>query len=104
MLIQQSTRPEKTRLRLALPQAVATWRRAGKLARVSKGRMPLDDGPELFYALSVCFAVGIWLVFARYQSVKNRAVPFKWPAPDVNFPYYLVNMDKLSCVFNLQGY
>ncbi|KAH8120042.1 meiotic sister-chromatid recombination aldehyde dehydrogenase [Phellopilus nigrolimitatus] len=44
--------------------------------------MALDDGPLLLYALSACFAAGIWLVFNRYQSVKNRAVPFNWPAPD----------------------
>lgn len=51
--------------------------------------MTLDDGSGLFYALSACVAVGIWLVFARYTSVKNRAVPFIWPAPDVSFVHAL---------------
>ncbi|EJD03805.1 meiotic sister-chromatid recombination aldehyde dehydrogenase [Fomitiporia mediterranea MF3/22] len=48
--------------------------------------MALDDGTGLFYALSICIALGIWLVFARYQTVRNRAVLFTWPAPDAADP------------------
>ena len=41
------------------------------------------DGAVIFYLFTICIAVGIWLVFNRYQSSRNRAVPFSWPAPEV---------------------
>ncbi|KAH9947117.1 meiotic sister-chromatid recombination aldehyde dehydrogenase [Amylocystis lapponica] len=41
-----------------------------------------DDGLDVFYLLSAFFALGIWLVFSRYQTIHNRAVPFRHPAPD----------------------
>lgn len=51
-----------------------------------KSSRDMDEGVNsLFFGFSACFAVGIWLVFNRYQSVRNRAVPFTWPAPDVSF-------------------
>lgn len=57
--------------------------------------MALDDGPELLYGFSLCFAVGIWLVFNRYQSVKSRAVPFSWPAPDVSLANMLYSPSRM---------
>ena len=46
----------------------------------------MDEGVNtLFLGFSTCFVVGIWLVFNRYQSVRNRAVPFVWPAPEVSY-------------------
>ncbi|KAL5518794.1 MSC7 [Sanghuangporus vaninii] len=66
--------------------------------------MPLDDGSELFYALSACIVVGIWLVFARYTSVKNRAVPFVWPAPDAGNPdWSSISLSKPSLEAHLQN-
>lgn len=42
-----------------------------------------NDGPGILYPLSVFFALGIWLVFQRYQSMRNRAVPFRIRPPEV---------------------
>ncbi|KAL5534092.1 hypothetical protein ACEPAG_553 [Sanghuangporus baumii] len=66
--------------------------------------MPLDDGSELFYVLSTCIAVGIWLVFARHTSVTNRAVPFVWPAPDAAKPdWSSISLSKPSLEAHLQN-
>ncbi|KAI0785356.1 Aldehyde/histidinol dehydrogenase [Irpex lacteus] len=37
---------------------------------------------SILYPLSICFAVGIWLVVQRYHSIRNRAVPFRYRAPE----------------------
>ncbi|KAI0094447.1 meiotic sister-chromatid recombination aldehyde dehydrogenase [Irpex rosettiformis] len=47
----------------------------------------LDDYDDaglgsILYPLSICFAVGIWLVVQRYHSMRNRAVPFRYRAPE----------------------
>lgn len=42
-----------------------------------------DDGFGIIYPLSLFFALGIWLVFQRYHSMRNRAVPFRIRAPEV---------------------
>ena len=42
-----------------------------------------DDGFGIIYPLSLFFALGIWLVFQRYNSMRNRAVPFRVRAPEV---------------------
>ena len=42
-----------------------------------------DDGLNVFYLVSITFAIGIWFVFYRYQSMRNRAVPFRVRAPEV---------------------
>jgi hypothetical protein len=41
------------------------------------------------YPLSIFFAVGIWLVIWRYQTVRDRAVPFKLRAPPVCNPLFM---------------
>lgn len=46
--------------------------------------MAIDDGPELVYGFIACFIAGIWLVVNRYETVRSRAVPFTWPAPEVS--------------------
>jgi hypothetical protein len=40
------------------------------------------------YPLSICFAVGVWLVIWRFQTVRDRAVPFKLRAPPVSPIHY----------------
>lgn len=42
-----------------------------------------NDGPGILYPISIFFALGIWLVFQRYHSMRNRAVPFRIRAPEV---------------------
>jgi hypothetical protein len=44
---------------------------------------PEASGREVAYLMSVFLAVGIWLVFDRYQKIVNSAVPFVFRAPDV---------------------
>ena len=44
-----------------------------------------DEGLGIVYPISIFFALGIWLVFQRYQSMRNRAVPFRVRAPEVRF-------------------
>jgi hypothetical protein len=53
-----------------------------------------DHGREynILYPLSICIATGIFLVFKRYESVRNRAVPFDWPAPAVGHHNPLVSL------------
>lgn len=41
------------------------------------------EGPGILYPISIFFALGIWLVFQRYQSMRNRAVPFRIRVPEV---------------------
>ena len=38
----------------------------------------------VFYSLTAFFALGIWTVVQRYQTIKNRAVPFNLAIPDVS--------------------
>ena len=35
------------------------------------------------WLLTICFALGIWLVINRYQSLLNRAIFFRIPPPPV---------------------
>lgn len=42
-----------------------------------------DEGFGILYPISIFFALGIWLVFQRYHSMRNRAVPFRVRAPEV---------------------
>lgn len=54
-----------------------------------------DDDPDRvgidpLYPLTVCFAVGIYLVFQRYQTVRYRAVPFVVPVPPVSGVQHLL--------------
>ncbi|KIP11111.1 hypothetical protein PHLGIDRAFT_125015 [Phlebiopsis gigantea 11061_1 CR5-6] len=41
-----------------------------------------NDGPGILYPMTIFFALGIWLVFQRYQSMRNRAVPFRIRVPE----------------------
>lgn len=43
-----------------------------------------DSGVNAIYVVTVFFALGIWIVFRRYENVRNRPVEFQWPAPEVN--------------------
>lgn len=45
--------------------------------------LALHESLGAAYPLSICFAVGMWLVVFRYQSVRDRAVPFRMQVPDV---------------------
>ncbi|PCH34198.1 meiotic sister-chromatid recombination aldehyde dehydrogenase [Wolfiporia cocos MD-104 SS10] len=47
-----------------------------------------DDGLDVFYPLTLFFALGIWLVFHRFQTVHNRAVPFRHPPPPQIGPHF----------------
>lgn len=42
-----------------------------------------DRRPAVLYILTACTAFGIWLVFRRYDEMRNRAVPFVWDVPEV---------------------
>ena len=58
-----------------------------------------NDGPGIFYPLSIFFALGIWLVFQRYQSMRNRAVPFRVRATEVcPDPLMLCEMPSDACI------
>ncbi|CAL1694478.1 unnamed protein product [Somion occarium] len=41
-----------------------------------------DEGMSFTFPLLISFALGIWLVYTRYHSVRNRAIPFKIRAPE----------------------
>lgn len=45
-----------------------------------------DEGnvDDLLYHLTIFFAFGIWTVVRRYQTARNRAIPFKHPALEVD--------------------
>ena len=43
-----------------------------------------DDGVGILYPLTIFFALGIWLVVQRYNSIRNRAVPFRKAPPPVS--------------------
>ncbi|KAG7086578.1 hypothetical protein E1B28_002524 [Marasmius oreades] len=40
-----------------------------------------DEGIDVLYALTVFFALGIWLVIQRERRMKNSAIPFRFRAP-----------------------
>ena len=42
-----------------------------------------DGGIDILYPLSFFFAVGIWLVYERYQKMHNSPVPFSIVTPHV---------------------
>lgn len=44
-----------------------------------------DEGSldDLLYHLTLFFAFGIWTVIRRYQTARNRAIPFKYAALEV---------------------
>jgi hypothetical protein len=43
-----------------------------------------DDGDiDIVYPLSAFFAIGIWLVYDRYQKRHNKPVPFSIVTPKV---------------------
>ena len=44
------------------------------------------DGAGILYPLTIFLALGVWLVVQRYQSVRNRAVPFRIAPPTVSAP------------------
>ncbi|KIJ53786.1 hypothetical protein M422DRAFT_154788 [Sphaerobolus stellatus SS14] len=41
-----------------------------------------QEGVDPVYFLLAFFTLGIWLVFKRYESIRNRPVEIHWPAPD----------------------
>ncbi|TCD64319.1 Meiotic Sister-Chromatid recombination aldehyde dehydrogenase [Steccherinum ochraceum] len=55
-----------------------------------------EEGFGIVWPLTICLALGIYLVFERYRSVRNRAVPFRvappehigptWDAPKIDSP------------------
>lgn len=38
--------------------------------------------------LTICFGLGVWLVWRRYYSILNRAIYFKIPPPIVRVCLY----------------
>ncbi|KAF9820013.1 hypothetical protein IEO21_01675 [Rhodonia placenta] len=40
-----------------------------------------EGGTDAFWLLTIFVALGIYLVFHRFQTVHNRPIPFRWPAP-----------------------
>lgn len=43
-----------------------------------------NSGIDVFYLLTLCFALGLWLVFQRYQKLHNSPVPFGVHIPEVS--------------------
>lgn len=43
-----------------------------------------DEGIGFTTPLLISFVLGIYLVYTRYHSIRNRAIPFYWPPPDVS--------------------
>lgn len=42
-----------------------------------------DEGISFTTPLLISFALGIYLVYTRYHSIRNRAIPFKLAPPAV---------------------
>lgn len=42
-----------------------------------------EEGIDPIYIVIAFFTLGIWLVFKRYESIRNRPVHISWPAPEV---------------------
>ena len=42
-----------------------------------------DEGISFTTPLLISFALGIYLVYTRYHSIRNRAIPFKLAPPEV---------------------
>ncbi|TFK56634.1 Aldedh-domain-containing protein [Heliocybe sulcata] len=40
-----------------------------------------EEGTDFVTPLTIFFALGIYLVFRRYQNNRNRPIPFRWPEP-----------------------
>ena len=49
-----------------------------------------DEGVDPVYIILAFFALGIWLVFKRYESIRNRPVEIHWPAPDVSYRKHIL--------------
>ncbi|KAI0783294.1 meiotic sister-chromatid recombination aldehyde dehydrogenase [Abortiporus biennis] len=45
-----------------------------------------EGGIGVIYPITILVALGIYLVVARYQSIRNRAIPFRYPAPSAVGP------------------
>lgn len=53
-----------------------------------------DSGVTAIYVVVVFFAFGVWIMFKRYDTIRNRAVEFEWIEPEVgnftmHFPYLI---------------
>ena len=44
------------------------------------------SGVDAIYVVLAFFALGIWIVFKRYETIQSRAIDFEWPAPEVSNP------------------
>ncbi|KAF8528166.1 meiotic sister-chromatid recombination aldehyde dehydrogenase [Hysterangium stoloniferum] len=44
------------------------------------------SGYDAVYLVLAFSAVGMWLVFKRYEDIRNRALDFEWPAPEAAHP------------------
>ena len=78
-------RPRTRRLETRIPPRVHRSRHESRRRYYDTSRLDDydDDGLNVFYLVSITFAIGIWFVFYRYQSMRNRAVPFRVRAPEV---------------------
>jgi hypothetical protein len=43
-----------------------------------------DSGYDAIYLVLAFSAAGMWLVFKRFENIRNRAVDFEWPVPEVS--------------------
>lgn len=43
-----------------------------------------SSGIDAIYIVLAFFALGIWIVFKRYETIQSRAIDFEWSAPEVS--------------------
>ena len=57
-----------------------------------------DEGGVIdpVWLLTICFALGIWLVVNRYQSLLNRAIFFRLAPPPVRTTYITLMAARLT--------
>ena len=52
------------------------------MGRISRLLYP-ETAVDAVITISLFLTLGIWLVFQRYKTIRDRAVLFYWPAPPV---------------------
>ena len=48
-----------------------------------------DEGVGVLWPLTMVFALGIYLVVQRYNSIRNRAIPFRVDQPEVSISTFI---------------
>lgn len=60
--------------------------------------MGADDDRGVIMFMATAFVLGIIVVWRRYEDMRNRAVPFHWPAPEVSSLSFLIECSDLTIV------